>query len=72
MAIIYNRCRHCNAVLDDADLDRMEYTECLDGENGWQRFVEYYCPICGSDDIEQDWDLDEDEDDYYEEEVQEP
>ena len=52
------RCDWCGEEFLEPDTRRV--TENLDGENGWWTYNEPYCPRCGSADIEETED-DEDE-----------
>lgn len=44
-------CRDCGAVFSGPD--KHTYRENLDGENGFMTVVEFRCPFCGSDEIEE-------------------
>ncbi len=73
-------CQHCGTVLEAHELDVEAQQENLDGERGICTFYYYYCPMCGSDDLESCWGPDdgEEEEEPYEEpydeeqEVEEP
>ena len=44
-------CNDCGAVFSVPD--KRTYRENLDGENGFMTVVEFRCPFCGSDEIEE-------------------
>ena len=54
------RCDWCGALFDEPDTRRV--TENLDGENGWWTHTEEYCPRCGSQDVEEAAEDDEEDD----------
>lgn len=54
------RCDWCGALFDEPDIRRI--TENLDGENGWWTHTEEYCPRCGSQDLEEAAEDDEEDD----------
>ena len=47
----YYVCNDCGAVFSVPD--KHTYRENLDGENGFMTVVEFRCPFCGSDEIEE-------------------
>ena len=47
----YYVCNDCGAVFSVPD--KHTYRENLDGENGFMTVVEFCCPFCGSDEIEE-------------------
>lgn len=47
----YYVCNDCGAVFSVPD--KRTYRENLDGENGFMTVVEFCCPFCGSDEIEE-------------------
>ena len=47
----YYVCNDCGAVCSVPD--KHTYRENLDGENGFMTVVEFRCPFCGSDEIEE-------------------
>ena len=47
----YYTCNDCGAVFSVPD--KHTYRENLDGENGFMTVVEFRCPFCGSDEIEE-------------------
>lgn len=45
------RCANCTALFEKPDV--YEWKEEMSGDGwAWETFREYYCPICGSPDIE--------------------
>lgn len=44
-------CNDCGAVFSVPD--KHTYRENLDGENGFMTVVEFRCPFCGSEEIEE-------------------
>lgn len=55
------RCEWCGEIFNEPDTRSV--TENLDGENGWWTHTEAYCPYCGSQDIEEYAEIDEEDDD---------
>lgn len=53
------RCNRCGEVFQDPDTKRV--TENMDGENGWWTYTVAFCPICGSHNIEETAENNEDE-----------
>lgn len=47
----YYVCNDCGTVFSVPD--KHTYRENLDGENGFMTVVEFCCPFCGSDEIEE-------------------
>ena len=47
----YYVCNDCGSVFSVPD--KRTYRENLDGENGFMTVVEFCCPFCGSDEIEE-------------------
>lgn len=65
------RCNHCGALFEDPDYESV----CMEDYNGVGSMFDTHtygeiavCPECGSDNIEETYDLDEWEDEYEEEE----
>lgn len=55
------KCNICGTVCDVNDLQTYFWRENLDGENGYECSVEYYCPECGDEDVEPFWGEDDEE-----------
>ena len=45
------KCTRCGEVFDEPFIH--QYSENLDGEHGWATFIEWLCPSCGSEDLEE-------------------
>lgn len=43
------KCECCKSIFTSPLVSRVR--ENLDGEHGWQTRTELYCPVCGSEDI---------------------
>lgn len=55
------RCDRCGG--DFFEPDSKEVLENMDGENGWWRYTETFCPYCGSRDFEEATEGGEEDDD---------
>lgn len=54
------KCKDCGSVFDEPD--SRSWKEEMSGDGwAWQTFTDYFCPVCGSEDIK--WHYWEDEDD---------
>lgn len=51
-------CSDCGEKFDEPIVN--ERMEDMNGEGAWFKWIEYHCPVCGSEEIE--WDFVEEED----------